>query len=190
MGNTIEDPFNMPHYIRRTSRAGPLSTLLPFFTAHPYEDELNLERSFKNIRGDIMDPAPAFDAAFFTQQRAGVPAPPAPGLVHQLEHAQPGMVHQLEQAQRLGLATHSHTLTEEPSSSGAIAVFPDDDYDVTTFHRFSGLSRRLPPSLRPSLPPSIHPSLRPSFPLSPCLPPSLLLPLSLACVHIFRQPVD
>ena len=147
----------MPHYISRTSTAGPLSPLLPFMTAHPYEDELNLERSFKNIRGDIMDPAPAVDAAFFTQQRAGAGAPPAPGRVHPLE-----------QAQRRGLATHSHTVTEEPSSSGAIAIFPDEDYDVTSFHRCSGHSRRLPPSEPPSLPPS--------------LPPSSLLPL--ACIYL------
>ena len=40
VGNTIEDPFNMP------SRAG-------------LGDELKLERSFRNIRGDVMDRSPA-----------------------------------------------------------------------------------------------------------------------------------
>lgn len=43
VGNTIEDPFNMPFLFK-----GP-----------PYRDELKLERSFKNIRGDIFDRSPA-----------------------------------------------------------------------------------------------------------------------------------
>lgn len=97
----------MPHYISRTT--GPLK--MPFVCAHPYEDELNLERSFKNIRGDVMDPAPAVDPFFFTAQRAG-------------------------ERERHGAAAYCSA--EEPSSSWAIPVFQDDDYDVTSFHRFSG----------------------------------------------------
>jgi putative membrane protein len=43
VGNMIEDPFNMPF----------------LFKDSPYRDELELERSFKNIRGDIFDRSPA-----------------------------------------------------------------------------------------------------------------------------------
>lgn len=42
VGNIIEDPFN-----------------LPFMLDRPMKDELKLERSFKNIRSDIMDRLPA-----------------------------------------------------------------------------------------------------------------------------------
>uniref|UniRef100_A0A7S4HA92 Bestrophin homolog n=1 Tax=Guillardia theta TaxID=55529 RepID=A0A7S4HA92_GUITH len=44
VGNIIEDPFNMPFLLS----SGP-----------PYTDELELERSFVNIRKDIMDRTPA-----------------------------------------------------------------------------------------------------------------------------------
>ena len=43
VGNMIEDPFNMPF----------------LFKDSPYRDELELERSFTNIRGDIFDRSPA-----------------------------------------------------------------------------------------------------------------------------------
>ncbi len=102
VGNTIEDPFNMPHYISRT--AGSLS--MPFCDMHPYDDELKLERSFRNIRGDVMDPSPAVSPAFFEAQR--------------------------------GDEDWHELMQEEPSSSWAIPVFQDDDYDVTSFHRNSG----------------------------------------------------
>jgi hypothetical protein len=48
VGNIIEDPFNMP-FLFGKKEAGQ----------HHDNDELKLERSFINIRGDIMDPSPA-----------------------------------------------------------------------------------------------------------------------------------
>jgi len=56
VGNSIEDPFNMPHYIAQEQ-----SKLTPF--GHDYDDyvdELKLERSFKNIREEVMDRSPSF----------------------------------------------------------------------------------------------------------------------------------
>lgn len=56
VGNSIEDPFNMPHYIAQEQ-----SKLNPF--CHDYDDyvdELKLERSFKNIRAEVMDRSPSF----------------------------------------------------------------------------------------------------------------------------------
>ena len=56
VGNSIEDPFNMPHYIAQAH-----SQLNPFSQDYDdYVDELKLERSFKNIRADVMDRSPYF----------------------------------------------------------------------------------------------------------------------------------
>jgi putative membrane protein len=56
VGNSIEDPFNMPHYIAQAH-----SQLNPFSQDYDdYVDELKLERSFKNIRADVMDRSPYY----------------------------------------------------------------------------------------------------------------------------------
>lgn len=99
VGNIIEDPFNMP-FLFKDQETGE------------YHDELKLERSFINIRGDVLDTSPA--AAAFTADDGE--------LGHGLE----------EEEDEMRNAGRGGNLAI-PRGSDLFGDFTD--YDVASFHR-------------------------------------------------------
>ena len=97
VGNTIEDPFNMPFLFEGGQR-----------------DELQLERSFQNIRGDILDRSPACIPPAMSQERAtgggeGEQDQQVPQALLQTLLAVPAFMQYENQTQRTSVTITVHT---------------------------------------------------------------------------------
>ena len=155
VGNTIEDPFNMPF----------------LFSGQP-RDELQLERSFHNIRGDVRDRSPAPPPPLPPPASMPAPAPaPAPAASEASTAAAAaggtarrfdlfgarGALQQVAYAGRGARGTwrwvsvlagapprvEAPEVKEGEGCGNAVVHLCLDDYDVTAFHRSAVPSHRL-----------------------------------------------
>ena len=125
VGNTIEDPFNMPFLFEGGQR-----------------DELQLERSFQNIRGDILDRSPACIPPAMSQERAtgggeGEQDQQVPQALLQTLLAVPAF---MQYENQTPLLLSLFTPLTSPHSLDQMCFA---EYDVTLFHRDAVPTHRL-----------------------------------------------